>query len=258
MNDLTIQVLVATMNQKESDYSLLEKMNIQSDAIVCNQCDSYSYRKFVWNGYNISWFNFNERGVGLNRNNALMRASADVVVFCDDDMVLVDGYKDIIIKGFVDYAYADVLIFNISGRTQNKSVTRVNRFNYLRYGAARIACKLKSVKSNGILFNLCFGGGTEHQHGEDNIFLCNCLDKGLKIYTFPYLIAELTNERNSTWRKEFDKKYFQDQGALYRQISRYNWRLLCLIDSIKHRRRYACNWFAAYKSMISFEEQEIA
>ena len=28
-----------------------------------------------------------------------------------------------------------------------------------------------SVRENGIYVNQCFGGGTEHSHGEDNIFL---------------------------------------------------------------------------------------
>ena len=251
-----VQLLIATMNQTLGDYSLLGKMNVQSDAIVCNQCDRVSYEHFDMNGHTVDWFCFNERGVGLNRNNALMRASDDFVVFCDDDMIFVDGYQDILIKGFQDHPDADILIFNISGRKQNNSIARLNKFNYLSYGAARIAARRSAIRENGILFNLCFGGGTEHQHGEDNIFLHDCLEKGLKIYTFPVLIAKLIDDRPSTWRTSFDKKYFSDQGALYRQISRKNWKLYCLVHSLRHRKRFSCGWYKAYKMMTSLDQIE--
>lgn len=253
MNVQSIQLLIATMNQKEGDYSLLEKMNIQSDAIVCNQCDRYSFVEFSWHGHVIKWYDYNEKGVGLNRNNALMRAMGDIVVFCDDDMVYRDGYPQFLIDGFNNNPKADLLIFNIEGRRQNLGIKRVNRINYLRYGAARIAARRDKIKENGILFNLCFGGGTEHQHGEDNIFLCDCLNKRLRIYTYPVLIAKLTDNRPSTWRNEYGEKYFSDQGALYKQISRRFWKCLCLIDSMKHSRRYGCSWRNAYRMMTSSE-----
>ena len=42
---MTLQVLVATMHQ--TDHSLLEKMNIQSDAIVVNQCNRNEVERFM-------------------------------------------------------------------------------------------------------------------------------------------------------------------------------------------------------------------
>lgn len=246
-----VQLLIATMNQIPGDYSLLKKMNVQSNAIVCNQCNRFSYERLDMNGLTVDWYCFNEKGVGLNRNNALMRASDDIVVFCDDDMAFIDGYQEKIIQGFKDCPKADVLIFNIGGRKLNRSVSKVSKFNYLNYGAARIAARLSVIRENGILFNLCFGGGSEHQHGEDNIFLHDCLEKGLNIYTFPVLIAELIDDRPSTWRTSYEKKYFLDQGALYRQISRKNWKFYCLAHSIRHRKMFACSWYEAYKIMIS-------
>lgn len=258
MKSQRVEMLIATMNQPLDNYSLLEKMNIQSDAIVCNQCDRFFFKEFTWKGNSIKWFDFNEKGVGLNRNNALMRATGDIIVFCDDDMVYVDGYPRMLIEGFDKNQQSDVLIFNIEGRPQNTASNVVTRLNYLRYGAARIAAKREMIKNNGILFNLCFGGGTEHQHGEDNIFLCDCLNKGLRISTYPILIAKLTDERPSTWRKDFGEKYFKDQGALYKQISRHNWKLLCLLDAIKHsKNRYKCSWSKAYKLMTTPEEKGI-
>ena len=46
MDKHTVQVLVAAMNQ--TDHSLLDKMNIDSDVIVGNQCTFNSIEKFMY------------------------------------------------------------------------------------------------------------------------------------------------------------------------------------------------------------------
>ena len=78
---MNVQVLVAAMHQ--TDYSLLQKMNIRSDVIVGNQCDRNSVENFEFNGYKATYLNFKELGVGLNRNNALIRATGDICLFAD-------------------------------------------------------------------------------------------------------------------------------------------------------------------------------
>jgi len=248
---MNIQVLVATMNQE--DYSLLKKMNIQSDVIVGNQCDKNSIEQFEYNGHSAIYLNFAEYGVGLNRNNALMRATGDICLFADDDMVYVNGYVKIVESAFEDHPAADVIIFNliepIVTRYVIKRDKRVGYFDYLRYGAARIAVRLSSIRKNGIYFNQCFGGGTIHCHGEDNIFLTDCLNAGLKIYAVPIEIAELTEERISTWNIGYNKKYLKDQGELYRTISHKWWKLLCLQDAIRHGKNYRMSWYMAYRWM---------
>ncbi|WP_159459021.1 MULTISPECIES: glycosyltransferase family 2 protein [Megasphaera] len=237
---MKIQVLVATMHQR--DHSLLNKMNIQTDAIIGNQCDFNSIEHFNWRDHHIAYLNFAERGVGLNRNNALMRADSEICLFADDDMAYVDGYADIVRRAFEENGDADVIIFNVyeerTTRFKIQKRTRVGYLNYLRYGTARIAVRLKSIRMNGIYFNQCFGGGTPHCHGEDNLFLTACLDKKLKIYAVPEYIATLTNERDSTWNNGYDDKYLRDQGILYKMISPRFWKLLCLQDAIRHRSLY--------------------
>lgn len=250
---MTIQVLVAAMNQV--DHSLPEKMNIHSDAIVGNQCDQNSIEEYEWEGHTIKYLNFAERGVGLNRNNALMRATGDICLFADDDMVYVDEYVDIVCKAFEKYPDADVIAFNLREKEPTRYIIehdeKVGFFNYLRYGTARVAVRLKSILREGIAFHLCFGGGTEHSHGEDNIFLTDCLKKGLKIYAVPEYIAVLTEERKSTWNNGYNERYLKDQGALYRAISRKWWRLLCLQDAIRHHSKYRLHIVASYKLMIN-------
>ena len=79
--------------------------------------------------------------------------------------------------------------------------------------------KTKNDLIHGIYFNQCFGGGTEYSHGEDNLFLTDCLRKGLKIYAYPEYIAKLTEERKSTWL------IIQQRSSLY-QVAR-----LCVSSS---------------------------
>lgn len=251
---MKIQVLVATMNQK--DRSLPSKLNLQSDAIIGNQCDFNSVDEYKWKDYTIKCLNFAERGVGLNRNNALMRATGDICLFADDDMVYCDNYVETVTSAFEKYPKADVIVFNIVEKEPKRYIIkhpeRVWYLNYLRYGTARIAVKLKSIRENGIFFNLCYGGGTEHCHGEDNLFLTDCLKKGLKIYAVPNAIAILTEERESTWNTGYDKKYLRDQGYLYRTISKKWWKVLCLQDALRRRKSYGINWKQAYKIMTEF------
>lgn len=252
---MKVQVLVAAMHQK--DHALLEKMNIQSDAIVANQCDHNCIEDFEWNGHSVRYLNFAERGVGLNRNNALMRASGDVCLFADDDMRYCDHYPKVVEEAFLEHPDADVLIFNLIEPVKTRYVIpkshRVSYLNFLRYGTARVAVRTASIRKHGIYFNQCFGGGTEHCHGEDNLFLAACLQKGLKIYAIPAYIAELTEERASSWNTGYDEKYLKDQGVLYRTMSRRFWRLLCLQDALRHSKTYKMEWFRAYAIMTGEE-----
>lgn len=249
---MKIQVLVATMNQK--DHSLLKKININSDAIVGNQCEFNSIEKFKYNNHDVIYLNFNEKGVGLNRNNTLMRATGDICLFADDDMVYENDYVEKIEKAYLENPNADVIIFNLIEKKPKRYIirkkTRINYLNYLRYGTARISFKLKSIRENAIYFNQCFGGGTEHCHGEDNLFLTACLKNKLKVYAVPIYIATLTEERESSWNNGYDKKYLKDQGKLYRAISKKWWRMLCLQDAIRHSKLYKKSIKNVYFTMI--------
>ena len=251
---MKIQVLVAAMNQ--SDHSLPEKMHIDTDAIIGNQCDRNEIEEFQENGNTFRYLNFSERGVGLNRNNALMRADGDVVLFADDDMVYVDHYADIVSKAFCDHPDADVIAFNVKEKVPKRYVIRkaqkVGYLNYMRYATGRIAVRMKSVRNAGIYFNQCFGGGAEYAHGEDTLFLTDCLRKGLKFYAVPEYIAEYTEERASTWFTGYGEKYIKDQGVLYYTMSRRLYGLLCLQDAFRRRNDYKefGSWISVYRTMI--------
>lgn len=238
---MKIQVLVATMNQK--DHSLLEKMNIQTDVIVGNQNGINCVEQFKWNGYDIIYVNSDSHGVGINRNNILMRATAEICLFADDDVVYVDGYEKIIRKFYQKYPDADVVIFNMlesRGRKSKQIVKKdkkLSRFEIGKYGTYCISIKNQSIISNNIYFHREFGGGTKYCCGEDTIFLWTCAKLGLNIYSSHDLIG-IVNHGPSTWFHGYDDKYFRDQGALYKQLFPVIWKPVVAMQIIRHRNLY--------------------
>lgn len=241
---MNIQVLVAAMNQ--TDHSLVEKMNIKTNAIVANQCDINSVEQFEYNKKNIKYLNFAERGVGLNRNNALMRADGDILVFADDDECFFDDYNDIILRAYSEIPDADAIVFNIVtkgqdiGRREIKKVSRLNIFNALNFGTARLTVKNSSIKRANINFHRNFGGGTEYSSGEDTLFLCDLLKNKLKVYAYPAFIATV-DQTDSTWFDGYNERFFFDKGALFAAISKRYGRFMCSVLLIKKKRFFDKN-----------------
>ena len=106
-----LQVLVATMHQ--SDFSLVEKMNIACDAILANQTDHNAVSEQVYPFGTVRMISTDTRGVGINRNTALDAAEAEFVLFADDDVTYADGMPERLLSEFAAHPDADVLIFGI-------------------------------------------------------------------------------------------------------------------------------------------------
>src|SRR5690625_6873364 len=57
----------------------------QTDAIVVNQSNKNEITEFSYRNKKVKYISFNERGVGLSRNNALMRASGDICLMRSEE-----------------------------------------------------------------------------------------------------------------------------------------------------------------------------
>lgn len=236
-----VQVLASVMHQP--DDSILEKLNIQSDAIIINQCDRNRIEKKDYHGKKVLWMDLAERGVGLSRNTAFMRADADICIFADDDEQFEAGYENMVISAFEQNKDADILLFYVPSenpKRQNPEITeekRVHIYNCLRYGTFNIAVRTEAVRKKNIHFTLLFGGGTRYGSGEDSLFLADCLKAGLKIYTCPKLLA-YSKQEESTWFQGYTEKFFVDKGALYQAISKHYGYWLCLQYALRHKAEF--------------------
>ena len=214
---MRVEVLVATMNQ--NDYSLFEKMNIQSDVVFANQADKDSISSTVINGHQVRMITTPTKGVGLNRNIALLSSEADILIYADDDEVLSDGYVETVIEAFTRLPDADIIAFGLSYtkngevfKTKRENTKRRRLYNGLGYGAVRLAIKRDSYLRSNIMFSQLFGGGCVYCAGEDTVYLMNAFRQKLRIYSYPYVLCS-TNKDSSSWFVGYDEKYFYDDGA---------------------------------------------
>lgn len=217
---MKLQFLVSSV--KKDAKALAETMRLPADAIIINQGEENRYEQFSYNGHSICAYHFAERGVGLSRNSALMRASAQISVVSDEDIVYREDAAEKIISAFEEHPEADMLLFNV--KVQESRATyhiqnfgRVRLHNCGRYPAYSFAFRTDRVRKLRVTFPLLYGGGAKYSNGEDSLFISDCLKKGMRIYAVPEEIGEEI-PRPSTWFFGYDEKFFYDRGVLYEDL----------------------------------------
>ncbi|MCC5464084.1 glycosyltransferase [Pelosinus baikalensis] len=254
---MNIEVLVSTMHQQ--DLSLVEKMNIRTNAVLINQCDNNDVVEAKDDEKCIKMYSFRERGVGKSRNIALIRATGDICIMADDDVVYLDHYEQIVRDAFAKNPNADMIMFNVTNaheernkrdkvNTKNK---RVRFYNCLRYGTYNIAFRRERLLKHNVFFSLLFGGGAAYGSGEDTLFIWECLKKGLIIYASPAKIADVYHQK-STWFSGHNEKYYFDRGVLFEALSKCLAIPLMLRIAILEYKQYKDNmtFFQACKFML--------
>lgn len=217
---MKVQVLASVMD--ETMESIVERMRLDSDAVVINQCDCLHFQEMEHKGHMIRFFSFPDRGVGRSRNEAIMRADGDICLFSDEDIVYEPGYAEAVAAEFERNPRADLILFNItvdeSRRTYHiQERKRVHWYNCGRYGAVSFAVRRHSLLRSGVTFSLLFGGGAKYSNGEDSLFLKEFMSKGNRVYMAPVTIGRET-PRQSTWFTGYGEKFFKDRGVLYHYL----------------------------------------
>ena len=232
-----LQVLVATMHQK--DLSIVEKMNIRCDAVIANQADRNEF--LIDDG--VKMITTNTRGVGLNRNIALLAADAEILLFADDDVVYYDDMPEAVIGAFRENPQADAIFFGLD-INRNGQITerrrlckkRLHIWNAMRFGTVRVAVKREALLRGNITFNQNFGGGCRFSSGEDSLFLKACFDAGLRVYAHEYVLGTCAKD-TSTWFVGHNEKYFYDKGVLMRYLFPRIPRLMAVYFAISFKRQ---------------------
>ncbi len=236
---MTMQLLVAAMNTEP--LKLAEEMQLDSDAIIVNQTDTYAYQEIEYKGHTLKCFSMAERGVGLSRTHALLRADHDISVFADEDIVYVQDYEKKILEAFEEHPQADMLLFYVQampGRETYdiKEFGRVRSYNCGRYPTYSFAVRTEAVHKRNITFSLLFGGGARYSNGEDSLFIQECIKKGMKVYKVPVTIGA-ERERESTWFQGYNRKFFYDRGVLYHHLYGRLKKIMAMRFLLKHKDR---------------------
>ena len=213
---MRVQVLASVMNEEPA--ALLERMRLESDAVIINQCHRLGLENITYKGHQVQFFSFPDRGVGRSRNEAILRAEGDICLFSDADIVY-----DITVE-------ESRRTYHITRRG------RVRWYNCGRYGAVSFAIRRESLLSSGVTFSLLFGGGARYGSGEDSLFLKEFMDKGYAVYMAPVTIGR-EEAGESTWFSGYDEKFFRDKGVLYRYLYGRLARAMALRFLLAHRHR---------------------
>lgn len=255
---MRLQTLVSCVKQNMD--TIAETMNLGSDAIVINQCERNDYNEYDYKGNRICCYSFNERGVGLSRNNALLRADADIVLFSDEDIRYNEGYATQVINEFKKHTDADMILFNfdvIEDRATYhiEKEHKITRLNCGRYPTYSFAIRREKLHKANITFSLLFGGGAKYSNGEDSLFIRECIRKGFKIIAVPVTLGK-EEPRPSTWFNGYTKKFFYDRGVLYRPLYGFLAKPLALRFLLAHqglffadKNQEVTDWKQAYTLM---------
>lgn len=259
-----IEYLVATMNRKNEKF--LENMNIKDDVVIINQTNHNDSKIIEKGNQKIKFISVKERGLSRSRNRAIEESEADICVISDDDFVYYDNSSEKIVDAYRKYKDADIIAFyfhSSNERQRKKFNNRSGKINYLtslKLCSAQITFKRKSLLENNIKFNENFGAGAEkYKSGEENIFLYECLRKGLKIYIEPVYILKL-EERNegSAWFEGYNKNFLQAKGAVYYQMTPSLYWLLNIQFAIRKRKLYKNNNINVFQGIkYMFEESKV-
>lgn len=217
---MSLQLIIAAVEQNIE--KLLMHMAVDSDAVLVNQCDQDSMHEIDWNAHKIGVVEISSRGVGINRNTGILHASADILVFADQDMVYEKDYATKIETEFVNHPEADMILFNVqvgeSRKTYENTIwKKVHWYNCGRYGAVSFAIRREKLLESRVMFSQLFGGGAKYSAGEDSLFLKDLMDRGIRVYASPIVIGR-EDDSESTWFKGYDEKFFFDRGVLYHQL----------------------------------------
>lgn len=226
---MNLEVLLSVMNLNKKD---LNKMNITSKCTVINQCGVTKKEKYK----NFNIYSYDEKGLSNSRNRGLEHITENIILLCDDDVIYNKDYEKIVIDEFKKNKKADVIIFNLECPNRKVKMNKMNKrlhfHNILRYSSWRIAFKRKSIEN--IKFNIMFGSGAKYRHGEDTLFLTECLRKKLRVYSNKNYIGKVYHNK-SLWFKGYNEKFFYDKGALFTAINPNLRHLLILQYLIRHK-----------------------
>lgn len=176
------------------------------------------------------------KGLAVNRNIALSRATAPLLLISDDDADYTPEGLNTVIDAFRDNPQADIIAFEYTSSSLQKhyptaSFSLAHPPKGYFISSIEIAMRRKAVQGN-IWFNENFGVGATFPSGEEDIFLQDCLDNGLNGIFIPQIIVRhdgtTTSERNLMLPSRP-----QTKGAVFLRLHPKDWPLRMITHAIR-------------------------
>ena len=253
-----IEVLLSVMNLKNEDEQkkLLHDNGIKGNCVVVNQVKNQNDVFSVLNKKN-RLYSFNEKGASVSRNRLIELAKGDICVFADDDMKYVENYEEIITQEYKKNKDAEIILFYVENINQNREKSkkigdkRIGKLDIMKARTPEITFKRKELQKHGVKFDEDFGPNAIFPKGEETVFLSDCLNKGIKIYSINKKIGSV-EYKESTWFTGFNKHFLNAQGAIFARIAPKAYKIYIIQYVLRKHNLYKknVNLLEAYKEML--------
>ncbi len=176
------------------------------------------------------------KGLSVNRNTALSMASAPLLLIGDDDADYREEWLMNVIDGFKENPEADIIAFRYESESSVKhypskpfSLAKSPKGYYT--SSIEIAFRREAVQGK-IWFNENFGIGATFPSGEEDIFITDCLDRGLNGIFLPRTITRhdgaTTTVRNLSLASRPCTK-----GAVFLRRHPHDWPLRMIVHAAR-------------------------
>lgn len=135
----------------------------------------------------------NSKGLSVNRNHSIAKATGDICLIADDDLLYTGEQLKIIIDTFEKNPLIDIALFRHSGNNNKQYPdyefdlnSKMPKGYYIT--SFEIAFRRKSIPSS-LRFDTHFGVGTSMPAGEEALFIHYAIKRGLKCRFFPKTIV---------------------------------------------------------------------
>lgn len=176
------------------------------------------------------------KGLSVNRNTALSKATAPLLLISDDDAEYTEEGLNAVIKSFQEHPGADIITFKYASTNKKKyypdhqlSLSCCPKGYYI--SSIEIAFRKDSVKGK-IWFNENFGIGAVFPSGEEDIFIKDCLEAGLHGVYMPITAVRHDGSTTSARNLMLPSRP-QTKGAVILRLHPFSWPLRMLAHAMR-------------------------
>ena len=176
------------------------------------------------------------KGLSVNRNVAISRATAPLLLFSDDDIDYTEDGLHRVISAFNEHPDADILTFRFDTDVPYKTypdtpVSLADPPKGYFISSIEMAVRRKSVQGK-IWFNENFGIGAMFAFGEEEVFLRDALDAGLSGMYIPSMICRHSGITTAGRNLNLPSRP-QTKGALWLRLHPSDWPLRMMTHSLR-------------------------
>lgn len=176
------------------------------------------------------------KGLSVNRNIAISRASAPILLISDDDVDYTEEWLRTVIDAFRLHKDLDILTFRYVSASHQKhypshSFDLASPEKGYFTTSFEIALRRKAIQGK-VWFNENFGIGAMFPSGEEDVFIRDCISAGLKGIFIPEIIARHDGTTTSDRNLMLPSRP-QTKGAVFLLLHPVSWPLRMVVHALR-------------------------